>query len=164
MRVMTGMTCTHAPFEGKLLSMESLVGTITTSQHPLLGPLLHVSDRNISAGGIEDLQIGDGAVDSSWMGRMWDEVVVAGIHYTRHERMNHLGTKTARKRSGTGKPQPITTAGFVIWAPASTKRGFCPLEIVQPEDTSRGFSKPNNLRTSSPCQDCRTLWTRSDGD
>lgn len=90
MALMTGMRCTQASFEEKSLSMHGLIGTITSSQHPLLGPLLHFTPRNVSLEEIRDISVGPDVVHSSWIARMWDDVVVAGTRYTKKERIQLL--------------------------------------------------------------------------
>lgn len=79
MGLTTGMKCTQASFESKSLSTQGLVGTITSSQHLLLGPLLHFSPRDLSVDEIKELQFGTDTIDPSWMARIWDEVVVAEL-------------------------------------------------------------------------------------
>ncbi|KAJ5090780.1 hypothetical protein N7532_009464 [Penicillium argentinense] len=172
MGLMTGMKCTQASFEAKSLSMQGLVGTITTSQHPFLGPLLHFSPRNMSVNEIQDLQIGGGAVDPFWMSRMWDEVNVAGRRYTQDQRMKiekdeaswarSLRERAVVPMSRNRSPPPSSLSGL-------RRRRSAGPELTKSSDTvvsSQSPEKQNGSGFVSSCKDdsCRTLWTRSDGD
>lgn len=169
MGLMTGMKCTQASFESKSLSMQGLVGTITSSQHPLLGPLLHFSPRDLSVDEIKDLQVGTGIIDPSWMARIWDEVVVAGHRYTWQERIQierdeAIWAKRPRDRAMVPanrnlSPPPASLYGLrrrssVASMAALSSQSINP-DMIPHLDTPA---------VSSSCREYQTLWTRSDGN
>ncbi|GLI81419.1 hypothetical protein PoHVEF18_009800 [Penicillium ochrochloron] len=169
MGLMTGMKCTQASFESKSLSMQGLVGTITTSQHPLLGPLLHFSPRDLSVGEIQDLQVGTGTIDLSWMARIWDEAVVAGHRYTRQERMQierdeAIWAKRPRERAMVPanrnlSPPPASLYGL------RRRSSVASTAVISSQSTDQDMIPHLNTPTaSSSCPEYQTLWTRSDGD
>lgn len=78
MALMTGMECTAASFDRGSVSMQGPAGTITSAQHPILGPLIHFSPRN------SDVRhaIGrHGVITKEWLWRVMDNCIVAGRHY-----------------------------------------------------------------------------------
>lgn len=169
MGLMTGMKCTQASFESKSLSMQGLVGTITTSQHPLLGPLLHFSPRDLSVDEIQDLQVGTGTIDLSWMARIWDEAVVAGHRYTRQERMQierdeAIWAKRPRERAMVPanrnlSPPPASLYGL------RRRSSVASTAVISSQSTDQDMIPHLNTPTaSSSCPEYQTLWTRSDGD
>lgn len=169
MGLMAGMKCTQASFDSRSLSMQGLVGTITTSQHPLLGPLLHFNPRNLSSKEMGDLQIGHGAIDPSWMARLWDEVTIAGHLYTRHERMQierdeAMWAKRPRERA-------IVPAGRNRSPPPASlyslrrRSSVASTTAVSSQATGHDVIPRTDTETAaSSCQECQPLWTRSDGD
>lgn len=169
MGLMTGMKCTQASFESKTISMQGLVGTITTSQHPLLGPLLHFSPRNLSVDEIRDLQLENGTVNPPWMARIWDEVVVAGHRYTRQDRMQierdeAIWAKPLRERAmvpvnRNRSPPPASLYGF------RRRSSLASTTAVPSQSTSHEMAPHKSTpAASSLCQEYHTLWTRSDGE
>lgn len=126
MALMAGMKCTQASFESKSLSMQGAIGTITTSQHPILGPLLHFSPRNSSGIEIQDMTPNDGTVNPSWMARMWDDAVVGGRHYScserrRVERDEVAWMKNVEKKSNYSCSTSNSISRFYATAPSQTQ-------------------------------------------
>ncbi|KAJ5679296.1 hypothetical protein N7462_007540 [Penicillium macrosclerotiorum] len=171
MGLMSGMKCTQASFAEKSLSMQGLIGTITTSQHPLLGPLLHFSPRNFSASEMKDLRVGNGAIDPRWMAHLWDEVVVAGHRYTRQDRIRierDEATWTQRPRgravilaNRNRSPPPESIYGLRRRASVASST-FSSRSRYTDRPKSTRKSK-DFVRSTSPPKH-QTLWTRSDGD
>jgi len=58
-----GMKCTEASFIAKTLCMQGAAGIITSSQHPILGPLLHFTPGN--------MDVFHGIVDTGTISRQW---------------------------------------------------------------------------------------------
>lgn len=171
MGLMTGLKCTEASFKGKSLSMQGPIGTITTSQHPLLGPLLHFSPRNMSIQEIKELQIGTGAVSPFWMARTWDEVVVAGRRYTRKDRIQvereeDFWAERPRERAlvpATRSTSPPPESLYELRRRVSTLSSTTTQSRSSP--TTAITSSRSNLQGPLPVYEgSRTLWTRSDGD
>jgi len=81
--LMAGMECTAASFERGSLSMQGMVGTITSAQHPILGPIIHFSPRTVD--GSHGIGI-HGHVSKDWLRRVMDTCVVAGRYYNKKER------------------------------------------------------------------------------
>lgn len=171
MGLMAGMKCTQASFDSRSLSMQGLIGTITTSQHPLLGPLLHFNPRNLSSKEMRDLQIGHGAIDSSWMATLWDEVTIAGHRYTRHERMQierdeAIWANRPRERaivaaSRNRSPPPASLYSL------RRRSSVASTTAISSQATGRGVIPRTDTEAAaaaSHCQECQPLWTRSDGD
>lgn len=169
MALMTGMKCTQASFEEKSLSMQGLIGSITSSQHPLLGALLHFSPRNLSIEDIQDIPVGNDTVDPSWMARMWDEVVVAGTRYTRDERKQierdeAIWVRRSRERAivpvnRNRSPPPSSIYGL---------RNRSSVAFTSSRSSSRRTHQENtqqqDILRASFDEDSQTYWTRSDGD
>jgi hypothetical protein len=55
----TRMEITDASFNNKSLSIQGLAGTVTSSQHPVLGALVHFTLRNVNKVNIPRLRIKD---------------------------------------------------------------------------------------------------------
>ncbi|KAK3332615.1 hypothetical protein B0T19DRAFT_107789 [Cercophora scortea] len=97
MGLTVGMEITSASFDGKSVSMQGAVGTLTTSNHPVLGPILHFTPRSIEASlprafGVVPFRLGArGSVDKRWMARTWDVCSVADRYY------NSISRRTARR-------------------------------------------------------------------
>lgn len=88
MGLMAGMDITSASFQEKSVSMQGAVGTITSSKHAVLGPILHFTPRNVSryelvAGSFGYCfgQFGRGFVDAYWLARTWDVCCIAGKYF-----------------------------------------------------------------------------------
>jgi hypothetical protein len=79
-----GMDCTEASFPGRTLSMQGNAGILTTSQHPILGPLLHFTPGARVAHGIVDT----GEIAIPWLHRLWDTCPVGGGYFTLPQRRN----------------------------------------------------------------------------
>lgn len=169
MGLMTGMKCTQASFESKSLSMQGLAGTITTSQHPLLGPLLHFSSRDLSVEEITDLQVGTGTIDPSWMARIWDEVVVAGHRYTRQERMRierdeAIWTRRPRGRAMVPANRNLSPPPASLYGLRRRPSVASTAAIPSQSNDQDMIPHLNTPTASSSCREYQTLWTRSDGD
>ncbi|KAJ5239137.1 hypothetical protein N7468_003756 [Penicillium chermesinum] len=169
--LMTGMKCTQASFDGKSLSMQGAIGTITTSQHPSLGPLLHFSPRNMSIAEIRELTVGTGDISPFWMARMWDEVVVAGRRYTRKDRV-----QVEREEAfwaDRPRERALVPATRNCSPPPDSLYGLRRRVSVRSSMTTNSVSnQPTDIKPSptglfgsqSLCREGRPLWTRSDGD
>lgn len=91
MALSVGMQCTEASFVGKSLSMQGSAGVLATSQHPVLGPLLHFTPGDTSVlHGITRL----GFISQDWISRSWDWCIVAG------ETFQHRDRKSVEKIAG----------------------------------------------------------------
>lgn len=81
MGLMAGMEVTSASFGEKSVSMQGAVGTITSSKHAVLGPILHFTPRNTDGGPAYTFgyPFGHvrGFVDRYWIARTWDVCCVA---------------------------------------------------------------------------------------
>jgi hypothetical protein len=73
-----GMECTSASFEAGSVTMSGVAGTITSSKHPILGPMIHFAPRcSDKIDGITS----DGQIHKAWAWRIMDNCIVAGRHY-----------------------------------------------------------------------------------
>lgn len=84
MAFMAGMECTSADFEKQSISMQGACGSITTSQHPILGPLIHYNPKNASL--YHGIRVEGGSINSPWIQRIWNNLTVAGKTYTEYQR------------------------------------------------------------------------------
>ncbi|RFU27763.1 hypothetical protein B7463_g8578, partial [Scytalidium lignicola] len=76
-----GMEITSASFQDQSISMQGAPGTLTSSKHPVLGPILHFTTRVThdslpGAFGIGRPEV-RGVVDPCWLARTWDVCYVA---------------------------------------------------------------------------------------
>ncbi|KAJ8129936.1 hypothetical protein O1611_g3697 [Lasiodiplodia mahajangana] len=95
MALMAGMELTSASFSNKSISMQGAVGTLTSSNHAILGPILHFTPRNVENSlpmifG-ERRQDVYGKISSFWVARTWNTCSVAGTFY------NSTGRRTTRR-------------------------------------------------------------------
>ena len=102
MALMAGLECTHASFEDKSLSMQGSAGSITSSQHPILGPILHFSARNVDVPHGMSVQ---GRILGPWLCRLWGTVDVARTGYNsvdmrQEERAHRKRFRTASTKTG----------------------------------------------------------------
>lgn len=95
MGLMAGMQLTSCSFPDKSLSMQGEVGTITSSNHPVLGPILHFTPRDVRSLQERMFAINRhtarATVESRWLSRTWDVCMVAGKYF------NSSGRRTARR-------------------------------------------------------------------
>ncbi len=81
MGLMAGMEVTECSFGRKSVSMQGHLGTITSSSHPVLGPLLHFTPRmnnDLSFGAFGIRKMDErGNIENRWMARTWDVCMVA---------------------------------------------------------------------------------------
>ncbi|KAJ0153465.1 hypothetical protein HZ326_4188 [Fusarium oxysporum f. sp. albedinis] len=95
MGLTAGMKITDCSFKEKSISMQGAIGTITSSNHPILGPILHFTPRAITSPLPRSLaQWSDddrGVVNKSWLARTWDVCTVAKVHF------NSLKRRTTRR-------------------------------------------------------------------
>lgn len=91
MALMTGMECTNASFHEKSLHMQGSAGIITSSQHPLLGTVLHFVPNQASRS--HSFGVNSGKIDMNWMTRLWDNCIVAGQVYTGRRRKHAWTTE-----------------------------------------------------------------------
>ncbi|CAN9163583.1 unnamed protein product [Alternaria alternata] len=95
MGLMAGMEVTSASFGEKSVSMQGAVGTITSSKHAVLGPILHFTPRNTDEGPAYTFgyPFGHvrGFVDGYWIARTWDVCCVARRY------LNWRARRTARR-------------------------------------------------------------------
>ncbi|KAF4335801.1 hypothetical protein FBEOM_10327, partial [Fusarium beomiforme] len=85
MGLTAGMKVTQCSFIEKSISMQGAIGSITSSNHAILGPILHFTPRVLIspiprsvAPGIDDNR---GIVDKRWLARTWDVCTVAGTYF-----------------------------------------------------------------------------------
>ncbi|CAN9148697.1 unnamed protein product, partial [Alternaria alternata] len=95
MGLMAGMEVTSASFGEKSVSMQGAVGTITSSKHAVLGPILHFTPRNTDEGltytfGYPFGHV-RGFVDGYWIARTWNVCCVARRY------LNWRARRTARR-------------------------------------------------------------------
>lgn len=95
MGLMTGMRITSCSFKDKSVSMQGAVGSITSSNHPILGPILHFTPRAFTSAIPRSvpLSYGDvrGVVSERWLARTWDTCTVAKRFF------NSLTRRTTRR-------------------------------------------------------------------
>ena len=114
-----GMKCTQASFATKTLSMQGAAGIITSSQHPILGPLLHFSPGNMDTfHGIVDT----GYISMPWLARMWGVWSVAGAPFNKRAR------RSVEKYSGIWiqriKTSKVPGRGLTVPPTSSRKSNF----------------------------------------
>ncbi|KAI0098151.1 hypothetical protein GGR51DRAFT_538882 [Nemania sp. FL0031] len=106
MALMAGMELTSASFPNKSISMQGAVGTLTSSNHPILGPILHFTPRNVEnslptifGDRIEDVY---GKISGFWIARTWDTCSVAGSFYNSNRRrtVRRLDDRWIRDKKG----------------------------------------------------------------
>ena len=73
----SGFVITAASFENKYISMQSLSGAITSTIHPILGPLIHFTPAQKSV----QLDTCPKTIDGAWMSRLWGVCTVSGHYY-----------------------------------------------------------------------------------
>ncbi|KAF5648558.1 hypothetical protein F52700_874 [Fusarium sp. NRRL 52700] len=85
MGLTAGMKITDCSFRERSLSMQGAIGTITSSNHPILGPILHFTPRAVTspiprllAPWSDDDR---GSVDPRWLSRTWDVCTVAKVYF-----------------------------------------------------------------------------------
>lgn len=78
MAFMTGMDCTNSSFTDGTVTMQGAAGTITSSQHPVLGPMVHFKPRST-----EKLHgiCANGKISEPWIYRTFGNCNVAGRSY-----------------------------------------------------------------------------------
>ena len=84
MAFMAGMECTAASFKEQSISMQGACGSITTSQHPTLGAVIHFTPKNASLR--HGIRTDGGHIDRWWILRMWDNLSVAKKCYDWRQR------------------------------------------------------------------------------
>lgn len=95
MGLTAGMQITDCSFKERSISMQGAIGTITRSNHPILGPILHFTPRAITSPLPRSLaQWSDddrGVVNISWLARTWGACTVAKVPF------NSLRRRTTRR-------------------------------------------------------------------
>ncbi|KAF5536686.1 hypothetical protein FNAPI_11678 [Fusarium napiforme] len=95
MGLTAGMKITDCSFTEKSLSMQGAIGTITSSNHPILGPILHFTPRAITSPLPPSLPPWSdddrGVVNKRWLARTWDVCTVAKVPF------NSLKRRTTRR-------------------------------------------------------------------
>ncbi|KAG4272765.1 hypothetical protein FPRO04_10280 [Fusarium proliferatum] len=85
MGLTAGMKITDCSFKEKSLSMQGAIGTITSSNHPILGPILHFTPRAISSPLPRSLtpwgEDDRGIVNAFWLSRTWDVCTVGKVYF-----------------------------------------------------------------------------------
>ncbi|KAI1750324.1 hypothetical protein F4782DRAFT_509956 [Xylaria castorea] len=106
MALMAGMELTSASFHNKSISMQGAIGTLTSSNHAILGPILHFTPRNVETSlpmmfG-EQMRDVDGKINKFWMPRTWDTCSVAGSFYnfSRRRTVRRLDDRWMRDKEG----------------------------------------------------------------
>ncbi|TGJ82441.1 hypothetical protein E0Z10_g6314 [Xylaria hypoxylon] len=106
MALMAGMEITSASFHNKSISMQGAAGTLTSSNHAILGPILHFTPRNVESSlpmvfG-ERMRDVDGNINRFWMPRTWNTCSVAGSFYnfTRRRTVRRLDDRWMRDKEG----------------------------------------------------------------
>jgi hypothetical protein len=107
MGLMAGMEVTSCSFNEKSVSMQGRVGTITSSSHPVLGPILHFASRNndrlfFGAFGVRRTSYRSN-IEGRWMARTWDVCMVAQRYFRSDKRRTarRLDDRWIREQSGT---------------------------------------------------------------
>ncbi|KAK7749186.1 hypothetical protein SLS62_008367 [Diatrype stigma] len=78
MGLMVGMECTTASFDRGSVSMQGAAGTITSAQHPVLGPMIHFTPRDTSGRlGIRST----GNISKDWLWRVMGNCIVSRRQY-----------------------------------------------------------------------------------
>ena len=121
MAIMAGMKVSNADLETGSLSMVGSAGAITSSKHPILGSIIHFNPTNVDA--FFGWQIRHGSIDRLWLGRMKNQVPIAGRLYDWRDR-DHIETYDGpwmrespqglqiRKYPLSSLPQKTTTYAF----------------------------------------------------
>ncbi|KAJ4156321.1 hypothetical protein NW754_007945 [Fusarium falciforme] len=95
MGLTAGMKITSCSFMEKSISMQGAVGSITSSNHAILGPILHFTPRPFASVTPRSLAPesadGRGIVERRWLARTWDVCTVAESFF------NSLRRRTARR-------------------------------------------------------------------
>ncbi|RSL44919.1 hypothetical protein CEP54_014493 [Fusarium duplospermum] len=95
MGLMAGMKVASCSFKEKSISMHGAVGSITSSNHAILGPILHFTPRTFASVIPQSLAPENiyrrGIVEPRWMSRTWGVCTVAG------EFFNSLRRRTTRR-------------------------------------------------------------------
>ncbi|KAI7758989.1 hypothetical protein LZL87_009984 [Fusarium oxysporum] len=95
MGLTAGMKITDCSFKKKSISMQGAIGTITSSNHPILGPILHFTPRAITSHLPHSLapwsDDDKGVVNKRWLARTWDVCTVAKVPF------NSLKRRTTRR-------------------------------------------------------------------
>ncbi|KAI0872303.1 hypothetical protein GGS24DRAFT_21522 [Hypoxylon argillaceum] len=106
MALMAGMELTNASFPDKSISMQGAVGTLTSSNHAILGPILHFTPRNVEDSlpmmfGARIREV-NGKISRYWMARTWDTCSVAGsfYHSVRRRTVRRLDDRWMRDSEG----------------------------------------------------------------
>ena len=111
-----GMETTSASFEAKMISMQGSAGTISSSQRPILGALIHFSP-NRSWNRFYPLGMG-GRIEQHWISRIENLCIVARQTFSERDRRYHIETDGNWVRSfGTGSNVVVKANGGYI--PAS---------------------------------------------
>lgn len=105
------------------VSMQGAAGTITSAQHPVLGPMIHFMPRETS----ERLGIGStGTVSKDWLWRVMGNCIVAGRQYNLRRRRWVESTSgcfqklEAHPDNGDGNQPPDTEGSHSGSSPALT--------------------------------------------
>ncbi|KAJ3483099.1 hypothetical protein NLG97_g7388 [Lecanicillium saksenae] len=180
--LMSGMECTAASFDRGAVSMKGSAGTITSAQHPVLGPTVHFSPRSSSE---KHTIAWNGTVTRAWLWRVMGNCVVAGQQYNLRARGRiwHGATSRSKKtpdaleeliRVGDAPAEPrksrhsqdgpwqLVSAEL---APAPSPDGNTALldEISQPEFQPLVRSNDfvhQKLRAQAKTNSSRPTWTR----
>ncbi|KAI0449710.1 hypothetical protein F5B21DRAFT_508936 [Xylaria acuta] len=106
MAFMAGMEITSASFHDKSISMQGAAGTLTSSNHAILGPILHFTPRNVGSSlpmvfG-ERMRNVNGKINKFWIPRTWDTCSVAGSFYnfSRRRTVRRLDDRWIRDKEG----------------------------------------------------------------
>ncbi|KAI1124606.1 hypothetical protein F5Y10DRAFT_249052 [Nemania abortiva] len=106
MALMAGMELTSASFSNKSISMQGAVGTLTSSNHAILGPILHSTPRHVenSLPMVFGAHIQNvcGKISGFWIARTWDTCSVAGSFFnsTRRRTVRRLDDRWIRDKKG----------------------------------------------------------------
>ncbi|SPO02378.1 uncharacterized protein DNG_05051 [Cephalotrichum gorgonifer] len=103
--LMMGMECTAASFEHSYVTLRGAVGTITSSRHRVLGPMIHFTPRSSAW----PLSIGsDGAIPVDWLWRTMGNCTVAGRHYNWRRRRWVQRSRARFQYPSYPYPDPLT--------------------------------------------------------
>jgi len=91
MSLMIGLECIGASSEFGSISMQGNLGTITSSKHPVLGPTVHFTPRQLNS---QPRICDDGTISVLWLWRVMGNGIVAGKQY------NSRGRRSVEKEIG----------------------------------------------------------------
>lgn len=148
MALMAGLECTAASFETGSISMQGTAGTITSSQHPVLGPTVHFATRR----SVDELYgIGStGQILKSWLWRIMGNCIVAGRQYN-WQRRRAVEKETGNFVKGY-RDHKLASADLVLHHREDRSRPPKPANSAPAHNTSDNANTSTSSYTEDPLQ------------